>query len=118
MGEEKRHEETVPDEYLYHLGWTMNQLDPPFTREQLEEANMGGSNAGMFISILLPEDGSYSQATASLNGITGERLSAKDEWKAWAMLGLALSEREDLDENRRELCDFVAKAVFGKRNGG
>ncbi len=48
------------------------------------------------ISILLPEDGGYSQAVFSIDGNDNRHLTQKEIFKAWLMLGLSLHDQGEL----------------------
>ena len=100
----------------YHLTYSVTPHPEGLTKEEIPEGH-GGTDAVLIISIILPEDGSISQATMSLNGKTREPLTVEDEWKAWFMLGAALENRKDLKEWKREVCEFttglIRAALFG-----
>lgn len=84
---------------------------PPRTAEELLEEKLGGCDAIILHSILFRDDGGRSEARLSLDGRTGEDLSADELFKSWtAMAGdLALDER--LGESRRVLAGMVFEVM-------
>lgn len=92
----------------YKLTYDARVEDPPVTREQIEKVGRGGCDAVVILSMLYPDDGSFSLAVVSLDGRTGEQIEDKELFKAWWLLASRLGESETLDPVRR----MLAKTSF------
>jgi hypothetical protein len=102
----------MPD-HRYRLRYTFNIEPGSFTKEEVQALgeNAGGTDAFVFISMLYPEDGSYSQRLVSVDGRNeGHRVSDKDLFKACLMMFSHLSESKTLDEGRRGFASDVWNA--------
>jgi hypothetical protein len=75
-----------------------------FSKSELTEGQ-GGCDALVLLSILFPEDGSYSMLPATKDGRTGNELSAKEMFKAWMLLGDHISQMSELDEGRKIIAE-------------
>lgn len=93
--------------------YTIDMEAGRFTREDLEgDDKAGGCDAFVFVSMLYPEDGSYSQVVLSFDGrADGAELDDTDLFKVWSMLGAQLAGSESLSSNRRALCQSVLDAM-------
>lgn len=80
--------------YALKYTWLPETKKGGYTREELEDK--GGADALIGISIILPPDGSYSQAVFSIDGKENRDLTQKEIFKAWLMLGLSLHDRGEL----------------------
>ena len=68
----------------------------------------GLTDACVFISMLFPPDGSYSQALASLeDGRTREPLSGDDLFKAWIMMAGQIQDNPTMGNGKREFVRTV-----------
>lgn len=96
----------------YHLTYEMKAHPEGLTRDQVPK-DRGACTAAFLLSLLYPEDGSYSVAAVSFDGRTGAPLENEDAelWKAWVMLAHRLAQSETLSPNKRELCREVFKVV-------
>lgn len=85
------------------------RLDPMAnrTKEELQARDEGGCDAIIVHSLIFGEDGSRSQATASMDGRTGKPLPALELFKTWALLAHDLSLRPDLSAPQNALCTSV-----------
>lgn len=113
----KRKQQTYP------LGYTVKRFDPPKTKAQLAaigDDDLGACDALVVMSILYPDDGSYSMLPLSRDGRTGGRLASREIFKAWMMLAKHVAEMTDLDDARRSLAggafDVCAEHFFGKED--
>lgn len=57
-----------------------------FTGEEIKKEGKGGTDAFIFVSMLYPEDGSFSMRLLTKDGRTNDELDANEIWKVWSML--------------------------------
>lgn len=97
-----------PDEaeQKYYVTYNIHLHPEGLLKSQIPEGR-GACDAILIGSILLPEDGSYSQVTMGEFGKNGRQFTTKDVFKFWAVLASQLSEDPDLDEGRKALCYLV-----------
>lgn len=97
----------------YPITYELTQQDPPLTKEEVRELgrNVGAADALIVLSIIFPEDGSYSMQPASIDGRTGSGLSAKEIFKAWLMLTAWIGQLPDLDDLRREMAKHTFETI-------
>ena len=95
----------------WHLSYVVKACPEGLTRAQVP-AEAGAADAVLLISIVLPPTGEYSQMTVSLDGRTGEPLSAVEEFKAWIMLAGGLKDNVTLDPGRRAFAEDVFNAFW------
>jgi hypothetical protein len=79
----------------YRVKYRVDELEAGnFTKAECLEAG-GGCDALVLISMLFPEDGSYSQQVVSFDGRAGgDPISDSDLWKVWAMIAAQLAQNE------------------------
>lgn len=82
-----------------------------FTKEEILKEGKGGTDAFMFISMLYPEDGSFSMKLLTKDGRTNDDLDPAEIWKVWSMMARQLAEMEELSPGKRELCGAVFKTI-------
>lgn len=96
---------------LYEIG--------EFSREDVLKSGKGATDAFVFMSLIYPEDGSFSMNFFSKDGRTQKLLDDKELFKAWSMLAKRLSESETLEPTRKSLAgkvfNIVRNAVIGNR---
>jgi hypothetical protein len=81
--------------YALRYQTNMEFRDEGYTAE--EAGDCGLTDCFIGISILLPEDGSYSQAiVVADNGKEKRKMTQKEIFKAWMMLGLSLHDQGEL----------------------
>lgn len=88
--------------YALKYTWIPETKECGFTKDELGDC--GGADALIGISIILPPDGSYSQAVFSIDGKENRELTQKEIFKAWLMLGLSLHDQGELEGWQK---DFV-----------
>lgn len=81
--------------HKYHLTYTVQAHPGGLSADEIPP-DTGACNAAIIISLLFPEDGSYSHAVFPFDGRNGEesvpgRLSPQEEFKAWQMWALQLA---------------------------
>jgi hypothetical protein len=85
--------------YKYALRYQPNleRRDEGYTANDVENTGHGLTDCFLGISILLPPDGTYSQAiVVSENGKEKRTLTQKEIFKSWLMLGLSLHDKGEL----------------------
>lgn len=94
-------------QHNYKLKYELTTDVGSFTADQIKAENKGGTDALFLISMLYPEDGSFSMSFFSKDGRNGgQALPDTEMFKAWLLMGHKLSEREGLDDFRRGLASF------------
>ena len=61
--------------------------------------------------MLYPPDGSFSLATPSLDGRTGQPVTDEELFKVWTLLASKLSDSMSLGNNKRHLASLVFEMV-------
>lgn len=97
-------------EQKYYVTYGVHLHPEGLPKSQIPEG-CGACDAILIGSILLPEDGSYSQMVLGEFGKDGRPLTSKDVFKFWSVLATHLSTDPDLDEGRRALCYLVHLAM-------
>lgn len=93
----KKHWGSKMHKYALRYTWIPETRESGFTKDEiLEKPEYGAADAILGISIILPEDGGYSQATFSIDGKENRPLTQKEIFKAWMMLGLSLHDNGEL----------------------
>lgn len=109
------------NEPRYPLTYELRSEDPPLTRAEIEPER-GACDAAILLSLIYPEDGSFSMALVSMDGRTGDELPDAELFKCWSMLAKHLAESRTLSHEKRELAralwEVVARAVRDARGGG
>jgi hypothetical protein len=108
----------------YNIIWDNNN-NKGFTKEEIEEAykkeDMCASDAFLLVSILRPEDGSFSICHVSVDGQNENKpISDLDLFKVWSMLSNTISESAPYQWQRdiaKEAFEQVRKIVLSGRNG-
>jgi hypothetical protein len=99
-------------QYKYHLRYKLEGDAAGFTKDEVPEG-FGACNAGVFISLLYPPDGSYSFFVMPVDGRNAEdgvlgELSLDEEWKAWYMWSLSLAKKLPVGGSRQ----LIAQTTF------
>ena len=97
-------------QHIYKLKYLLKSDSGNFLPSEINE-DEGLCDAMAFISILHPENGSYSQAIFSHDGRTNKELTDQDKFKIWSMLGLSLSNESDLKGWHKQLVNLMAEAL-------
>lgn len=82
-----------------------------YKREDAKNDEDGLCDALVFMSILYPEDGSYSFEAHSADGRSGKQLDAIDLFRAWSILGMSLSENPDLKGWQKQVTEVHASLM-------
>lgn len=94
--------------HLYKIKYGLDFKVGRFTKEEISEEQRGGTDALIFVSLLFPENGSYSQNHFSIDGRNeGKDLPDEDLFKFWALLCHSLAKSETLSEDKRLFCEEV-----------
>lgn len=101
-------------QHVYKLKYDIETECGEFSAEELKEEGVGGTDAFVFISMINPADGSYSQTFFSKDGRTDKEVDSASLFKAWMLVGSALAKRDDLSAERRALAGFPMKMACGK----
>lgn len=102
------------NEQRYPLTYELRGEDPPLTRAEIEPGR-GACDAVILLSLLYPEDGSFSLLIASKDGRTGDEVSDAEIFKCWGMLAERLAESRTLSPNKRELARTLWEVFSGPR---
>lgn len=94
----------------YKISYDVDVKIGSFTKDELRASKRGGTDAFFFLSMLYPEDGSFSLAVASRDGATGEEATDDELFKCWTLIAHRLAESEELSPGKRAF----AKAVFAE----
>lgn len=109
--------------HKYGVSYRLECNDPPMeveeARRRAEEEGLGSCDAAVLLSILFPEDGSYSVMLQSLDGRTGRELSDHEVFKAWWMLAERLGRSTTLEPRRavwaRATFEMIGEQILGSR---
>ena len=96
----------------YRLTYKLDPHPDGIAKEDLPH-DTGACDQVILHSILSPEDDGLSVMTATLNGITGQPLSANDQFHIWAIWAHGILQQEGLSDGNRHLCTIVHEAVKG-----
>lgn len=80
------------------------------SREEVKDG-WGAADALVIGSLIFPEEGGVSYQMATIDGRGPGPVGSDDVFKTWVFMAHELSQREDLSENKRELCEHVFRAV-------
>lgn len=98
--------------HKYKLKYKVDYERGEFTSDDVKkDKNNGGTDAIIVHSLIFPEDGSLSHNFYSVDGRTKEALNSTDTFKAWAMMGFSLSERDDLKTWQRIILEGVTDSI-------
>lgn len=76
-----------------------------------DRGDFGLCDALLYVSILFPEDGSYSQQIFSVDGRNeGKPLDVEDMFRVWSLMAATLI--ETLDENKQQVHLQICKNTF------
>lgn len=100
--------------YALRYTWQPETQPGGYTREEI--GDKGGADALIGISIILPPDGSYSQALFSIDGKEDRELTQKEIFKAWLMLGLSLHDKGELKGWQADFAKLHADMIRGLFN--
>jgi hypothetical protein len=98
------------DSSRYPITYRVEHHEEPWTRAQVLDAGRGACDAIVTVSIIRCEHG-VSQLVVSLDGDTGEELTADELWSAWTAWAYDLMQREDLGPGKRTQCRLVHEQV-------
>jgi hypothetical protein len=105
-------------ERRYPITYEVTFQDPPLDRLAIPKGH-GACDAVVILSLLYPEDGSFSMLPMSRDGRTGEELSDAELFKCWTLLAAHLAESKTLSPEKRQLAaqlfDVVRQAVATAR---
>ena len=104
--------------HIYRVRYTLSHEVGSFSDNQAGE-EQGLTDAFVFLSILYPEDGSYSILPITVDGRHGEKaLDPIQEYKAWLLWGHAISEKLPDNDVRKEVAampmELLRKVERGK----
>jgi hypothetical protein len=106
-----KRKDVMTDEPRYKVTYYVQHHAKGMTEREVLALDRGGCDSLIVISQLYPEDGSYSQAVASINGETGESVDENEVWKAWTALAHSLMDSDELSEGKRLVCKLVHEMV-------
>lgn len=92
----------------YFLTYKLERHIDGLTREEVP-ADMGACDAGVFLSMIYPEDGSFSMAVVSMDGRTGEPVSDNELFKVWTLIAHRLAESSELPDGPGTKRDLARK---------
>lgn len=98
--------------HKYQLRYEFESETRPegYTKDEL--GSKGGCDAFLGISIIKPEDGSYSQAcVVNIDGAENRSLTQEEIFKIWMMLGLSLYDQGKLEGWKHQLTELHSQAV-------
>jgi hypothetical protein len=93
-------------DHKYRLTYDVEAHPEGLSPDELEEGE-GACDAAVILSMLYPEDGSYTWNITSVDGRTEKELDGDELWKAWLMLTKHLSIRDDMRPGKKETCHNV-----------
>ena len=98
-----------PKEHLYPVTYQVNRLHKkPVAAAKIRESGLGACDVLIIHSIMMPEDGSRSEAILSYDGRTGNEVDDMELFKSWMMTAHRLEQSTTLPDGHREL----AKTTF------
>lgn len=93
----------------YALRYTLETENRPEGYEKEDASDGKGlTDSLIVISIIHPEEGGYSQALFTYDGLEGRELTQKEIFKAWLMLGLSLHDTGELKGWQSDLVEMNA----------
>jgi hypothetical protein len=99
----------------YLLTYTLEPEQHPDGVEKKDiPEGKGACDAFVFLSLLYPEDGSFSLKLITLDGRKGGEFPVMDSdevWKCWAVLASMLSRDKTLHTEKREFCDLIFETI-------
>lgn len=121
-------------QHKYTLLYKLDPRPEGYTKEELEELNAklpddqkwSACDAGIFFSLLYPEDGSYSWLMLPVDGRPAAKakdheLSDDEVFKCWTMLAHRLANSKTLGEGKKMLCaqvhEIMVDAIRRGREG-
>lgn len=115
-------DETMSDEpklRTYPLTYEVTPRPERVTADWVREHGLSACDAVVILSMLYPDDGSFSLLPISLDGRTGEPVTDNELWKVWTLIAHNLAQSADLSEGKRALCatvfDMVREVVLAGR---
>lgn len=100
--------------HKYRLEYDIKLTNHPegVPQSQVGKEN-GATDALLVLSLLYPEDGSFSMAIAgSRDGRTGGPVTDSEIFKVWVLLAAHLSRSGELGEGKKALCSEVGRAIW------
>jgi hypothetical protein len=100
-------------DYIYKLRYVYDHenREQGYTKNDIENDNQGLCDSLILISIIKPEDGSYSQLILSHDGKENRELTDEELFKAWLMLAMKINERKKLKGWKKQLIHEVSMAI-------
>lgn len=96
------------NEHTYKLKYFLKAESGEFKKEIADKEGCGLTDALLVVSMLYPEDGSYSQTFFSFDGNNkGEDISDNDLFKMWICIASTLKGKSDLVKWKREFAETV-----------
>jgi hypothetical protein len=86
----------------YPLTYEVRAEDPPLTPAEIEPGR-GACDAAILLSLVYPDDGSFSLLIVSMDGRTGDHVSDAELFKCWTLVAKRLAESTTLHASKREL---------------
>lgn len=96
--------------YALRYTW-FAEADKEYTKDDIENDQQGLCDAMVAISVVLPEDGSYSQLIMSADGRTKTEMTQDELFKVWLMLGMTLKKNKGLSGWKKQIVEFIGEAV-------
>ena len=98
--------------YKYALKYKVETENRPEGYLKEDAGSDGLTDAFLGISILMPDDGSYSQAiTIRENAKKNRLMTQEDIFKVWMMLGMSLSDKNELKGWKKLFVQAHTKSV-------
>lgn len=95
--------------YSLRYTWDVENIKEGYIKEDAGDKGLCDSLIG--ISIILPDDGGYSQCIFSYSGKESRELTQEEIFKAWLMLGLSLNNEGELKGWRKQTVKIVSDRV-------
>lgn len=111
---EEEIKETRENEHIYKIKYVFSKEIGEFKAEDIKNEGKGGCDAYFLVSIIYPEDGSYSLAYKTC-APDGTELSPSEEFKAWLLMGKNIAEKlqaADPNDSRWKIADMPMRAMF------
>jgi len=91
--------------HKYRLRYELNVTNGEYAKEDAK--GEGLTDSLIVISMLYPNDGSFSMAHYSVDGKTAKPVNVNELWKVWSMLSSELSENDSLNPEKRSIARNV-----------
>lgn len=95
----------------YALRYDLKLIAGEFSKEDIDQNETGLADALVVLSMLYPDDGSFSLGIVSLDGRTNKPVSSTELFKVWTMIAKQLSETNELSDARRQITRLAFEVV-------